>query len=369
MNGTWKPFAWHGYGQLSDVLCIDQYYQGLLGGAHYVRTNTIPLYLQATIVYATSLAGTNAAEPNPFRILLDSTSRQDWDGYPKWPFSPPETKRTEVYYALAGGAKGINYWWFKDGGSCDGLGGNNTNLIPEDPDLWKEIGLLGAEIKTLQPYLVTSNPVELDVTGSTNVWVRGLAVGLDTLSRQVRSAQLEGTLEALISTQTSIYTILIGNSLTIFLTAFFSATVLLFGGFAILRIKIPLAGYAASILILTLTFLAFLILGMLSASFVMIFKRGDPIAYIFGWSSFFLGGVLFPIEVLPSPLQSLAQMLPVTHAIKAIRELLLASSGLLGVTSLLRNFLLFTGIMAPVGGLFFRFAVKKAKRDGNLIQY
>ena len=196
-----------------------------------------------------------------------------------------------------------------------------------------------------------------------------VTVGLDTLSRQVRSAQLEGTLEALISTQTSIYTILIGNSLTIFLTAFFSATVLLFGGFAILRIKIPLAGYAASILILTLTFLAFLILGMLSASFVMIFKRGDPIAYIFGWSSFFLGGVLFPIEVLPSPLQSLAQMLPVTHAIKAIRELLLASSGLLGVTSLLRNFLLFTGIMAPVGGLFFRFAVKKAKRDGNLIQY
>ena len=193
--------------------------------------------------------------------------------------------------------------------------------------------------------------------------------GLGTLSGQIRSAQLEGTLEALISTPTSIYTILIGSSLTTFLAAFLSAMALLFGGFAILRISISITNIAASILILSMTFVAFLAIGMLSASFVMIFKRGDPIAYIFGWSSFFLGGVYFPIEVLPKPIQSLAQILPVTHAIKAIRELLLASSGLGAIRPLLLSLVLFTVIVSPICILFFRFAVNRAKKTGNLIQY
>ena len=193
--------------------------------------------------------------------------------------------------------------------------------------------------------------------------------GLGTLSGEIRSAQVEGTLEALISTPTSIHMILVGNSLTTFLTAFISAMALLFGGFAILRISISTINIVTSILILSLTFVAFLAIGMLSASFVMIFKRGDPIAYIFGWSSFFLGGVYFPIEVLPKPIQSLAQILPVTHAIKAIRELLLASSGLDVIRPVLLNLLLVTGILSPISILFFRFAVARAKKDGSLIQY
>ena len=43
--------------------------------------------------------------------------------------------------------------------------------------------------------------------------------GLSALSQQVRSAQVVGTLEALMGTPTSIYTILVGNSLWSFFTA------------------------------------------------------------------------------------------------------------------------------------------------------
>ena len=112
-----------------------------------------------------------------FNILLFSCEAHP-SGYDPWPFASPETKRTEVYYALAGGAKGIGYWWFKPSSASNGLG---DQADPRAQVLWKEIGLLGAEIKTLTPYLATACPVDLDVQGSTNVWVRGLARGDDTL--------------------------------------------------------------------------------------------------------------------------------------------------------------------------------------------
>jgi hypothetical protein len=66
------------------------------------------------------------------------------------------------------------YWWYK---TPDGLGNGNADALA----LWKEIGLLGCEIKTAQPMLVTSHPVTLPNTATAGVWVRTLAVGNDTM--------------------------------------------------------------------------------------------------------------------------------------------------------------------------------------------
>ncbi len=139
-----------------------------------------------------------------------------------------------------------------------------------------------------------------------------VGVGLTALADQVRRAQVEGTLEALLATPTSIYTILIGNSLWSFVSALFGSLVILFGGALFVGLRITLWNGLASLFVLLLTFLCFLSVGMLSASFIMIFKQGNPIGLLFGTSSYFLGGVLFPIEVLPRPLQTLAQVLPIT---------------------------------------------------------
>jgi ABC-2 type transport system permease protein len=196
-----------------------------------------------------------------------------------------------------------------------------------------------------------------------------VTVGLNTLSEQIRSAQVEGTLEALLGTPTSIYTILVGNSLSTMLTAFGSAVLLISGSFIFVPIVPSPASLAACLLILIMTFMAFLSIGILSAGFIMVFKRGNPIGFLFGWSSFFLGGIFFPVEVLPAPLSSLSQILPVTHAVFAIRELLLAGAALPTVVPTLVKLLGFIFILGPLGVVFFRFAVKRAKREGSLIQY
>ena len=172
MDNGWKPRNWYTYGQLADVLGVDSYYQRRLSDTYWFNPQHVPLYRKATHIYATSLAVTTAAEPNPTQFLLYSNQQFNSGNY--WPFPTPQSKRIEAYYALAGGAKGMAYWWYKP---PTGLGAGGAGARA----LWKEIGLLGNEIKTAAPLLVTSHPVALTAQGSEGVWARALAVGVDTL--------------------------------------------------------------------------------------------------------------------------------------------------------------------------------------------
>ncbi len=179
MDGTFKPENYYAYGQAVDVLQADPYYQKRLKDTYWYYPQRIPLYNKATYNYAVAKTMTRAAEPNPAHVILLSTeSRETVNGVVKtWPFPTPQAKRIEVYYSLAGGAKGISYWWFKPGYPSNGLGA----LTPAALALWKEMGLFGNEIKTVSHLLVISHPVDMPLAPSTNVWARALASGTDCL--------------------------------------------------------------------------------------------------------------------------------------------------------------------------------------------
>ena len=88
------------------------------------------------------------------------------------------------------------------------------------------------------------------------------------------------------------------------------------------------------------------------------------------WASVkFLGGVIFPVEVLPRPFQVVAEVLPMTHAVKALRELLLARMDLADIVPLIIKLIIFIVITVPLSIVFFRYAVKRAKLDGSLVQF
>ncbi len=196
-----------------------------------------------------------------------------------------------------------------------------------------------------------------------------VSVGLHALSRDVRAAQVEGTLEALLCTPTSIYTVLLGNSLWAFATALGTCCALLGAGCAFLGFRCDAAAWGPALAVLGLTFAAFLLVGILGAAFTMRFKQGNPVAMFFGTAGYFLGGVIFPVEVLPAPFRACAALLPITHAVKALRELFLAGAGAGEIAPLLGNLLLFIAVMAPASLLLFAAAVKRARREGSLVQY
>ncbi len=176
IDGNLKPYNYWNWGQVPDVFMTDAYYDPLLANAYWYDNYKIPLYQNAAYIYASAQTAALACEPNPMHMILYSCSLGD-ASKGAWPFAPPASKRIEVYYSLAAGAKGMAYWWFLPDSIFNGLGAGT----PAAQALWKEIGLLGNEIKTAQPLLVTSHPVDWPLTTSSNVWARALAAGTNTL--------------------------------------------------------------------------------------------------------------------------------------------------------------------------------------------
>jgi ABC-2 type transport system permease protein len=196
-----------------------------------------------------------------------------------------------------------------------------------------------------------------------------VSTGLYSLSNQVREAQVQGTLEALLITPTSANMILFGNSLWSFVESFLESVLYLGIAIIIIGLRISILKIALVLLILALTFLCFLSLGMISAAFIMAFKQGNPINFIFGTSSYFLGGLVFPIEVLPVPLQKISFFLPITHASRAVREILLVPGNQGDWLPTIGFLGLFALIVGPAGLCLLRLSLSRARRDGSLVQF
>lgn len=172
---TYKPHHWHIYGQLPDIFAADPYYQERLRSAYWEHPERLPLYVKATYIYAVGSVCQSACAPKPLHLILNSVCHTQPDR--RFRYATPSEKRIEVYYALAAGAKGISYWRFTPTPPYVGVGADD----PAARALWREIGLLGAEMGTAGPVLVRSCPATLSLTASPRLWVRSLLAGLDTV--------------------------------------------------------------------------------------------------------------------------------------------------------------------------------------------
>ena len=69
---------------------------------------------------------------------------------------------------------------------------------------------------------------------------------------------------------------------------------------------------------------------ILSSTITLVFKRGESALSFFVSLSWLLGGVFYPRDVLPPLLQQVAQVLPITHTVDAMRAALLDGASTVG---------------------------------------
>ena len=118
-----------------------------------------------------------------------------------------------------------------------------------------------------------------------------------------------------------------------------------------------------------LTLVSFSSIGIIAASFVMVLKRGDPIAWFFNTLSGFLGGVYYPIEVMPGWMRWMAGWLPITYALQAMRLALLQGATIQSLLPQMLTLAAFSLVLFPLSLLAFQYAVRRAKYEGSLSHY
>ena len=194
-------------------------------------------------------------------------------------------------------------------------------------------------------------------------------VGLSSFSSSLRSSQTTGTLEAMLSTPTRISTIILSSSQWNYLITTLRVLVYLLVGTLFLGVKLGDANYAAAFVVLILTVISFSSLGIIAVGFIMVLKRGDPVTWIFGTVSNLLGGVYYPITVMPDWMQSLAKLIPVTYALRAMRLALLQGASFAEIQNDILALSIFCVVLLPLSLIVFGYAVRLARIDGSLTHY
>ncbi|NUM48131.1 MAG: ABC transporter ATP-binding protein/permease [Anaerolineales bacterium] len=198
---------------------------------------------------------------------------------------------------------------------------------------------------------------------------RYFGVGISSFASNLRQAQTTGTLEAMLATPTPLSTIILSSSLWNFGFATLQVLAYLFVGWLFLDVPIGQGNLLAAVLILLLSIVVFSSLGILAASFVMVLKRGDPITWAFNVLFTLLGGVYYPITILPAWMQTLSTFLPVTYGLQAMRLALLQDAPWAAILPEIIPLALFGLVLLPLSLFAFRFAVRRARQDGSLAHF
>ena len=185
----------------------------------------------------------------------------------------------------------------------------------------------------------------------------------------VRAAQITGTFEAMLTTNVSGAAIVINSALyfpavtvaCLQLTLMWALGAALFGAHLDL-VQLPLALVVVFMTVAILTGI-----GLLSAAFTIAFKQSEPVTTAFIAGSLLVSGIMYPVTVLPSWLQPLSPLLPLTHAADLTRYLFLTDdrSHLAGHFAALDVFCL----LLPLGIGTLSYSLNYARRTGSLSQY
>jgi ABC-2 type transport system permease protein len=156
----------------------------------------------------------------------------------------------------------------------------------------------------------------------------------------------------------------VNGTISVVLTLLFSEAI--FNGLLHMNIPLNLLGVNLLMLIpaVILGIIGLLAIGYMLCALSIVANRmefilGDSVSGIF----FLLGGVIFPVSLLPAPVQLISNVLPVTYFLNTVRE----SFGLLPASSYMSDLslLAITTLVALVLGiLVFRGAEERARRLG-----
>ena len=196
-----------------------------------------------------------------------------------------------------------------------------------------------------------------------------LSMAITTFDESLQEARQNGTLENLLVTQTSLPVILAGSCLYPFVLLSLHTAIYIGWGAVLFGFPLQGANWLGASLVLGASVLAFSGLGILSASYLLIFKRGNPVNWAFVGLSSVVGGMMYPISVLPVWLQRVARLIPVTYSLEGMRAAILAHASTRELLPSIAGLLLFAALLLPISFAIFSWALRRTKITGTLTHF
>lgn len=198
---------------------------------------------------------------------------------------------------------------------------------------------------------------------------------ISRISHSMQHEVSEGTLEPIISSPIRLRSYIIGQSIRGFLiSGYFMLGVLLVGIFLLKTpVILTLETILSFLIVLLMMVASYIGIGVMVAGIILVYKKGDPLTFLFASITEFLGGVLFPLNYLKDypVLWVLAWLMPYTYALDAARMVFLTGATLSspGVLNDLVVLMIYTMVFIPLGLKAFKWGCNRIRDEGTVATY
>ncbi|MGE0384284.1 MAG: ABC transporter permease [Gammaproteobacteria bacterium] len=192
---------------------------------------------------------------------------------------------------------------------------------------------------------------------------------LETFDNNIRESQMMGTLEIVLLSPIKLTHMLLFSSLWPYLFTTLTFLIYLFFGVVLFDLDIGEGNPVTAGLFLLLSIAAFAPIGIMSATVVLVWKRGAGLRRVVSAASALLGGAFYPADVLPDWIAGLCWYIPMTHAVEGMRGALLQSAPPSALLEHAWFLCVFAALAFPLSLMLFKLGVDHTKRTGTLTQY
>lgn len=191
---------------------------------------------------------------------------------------------------------------------------------------------------------------------------------LSAFASAVSGGLSSGFFEALMATPTPLPAMLAGQTGYAFAWAL-ARVVLLVAAGTFLGVDVHWLRLPEALLIVSVVLAGYAGIGLIAAALVVSFRTNAGVPQAVLVLSTLLGGVYFPTSVLPPVVAPLAEWLPLTPALRALRQTLLLGYPLSTVAGDLVQLAGLAASCAVAGAITLRMAFQYARKAGSLAQY
>jgi ABC-2 type transport system permease protein len=195
-----------------------------------------------------------------------------------------------------------------------------------------------------------------------------ISPALSSFAAAVSGGLSSGFFEALIATPTSLPSLFAGQTGYAFVWALARVFLLMIAGVS-LGVDLHWMRLPEALLILVITSSAYIGIGLIAAALVISVRTNATIPQGVLLVSTVLGGVYFPTSVLPPAVAPIAEWLPLTPGLRALRQTLLLDYPIGSVSGDLMRVSGLALAAVVLGTLSLRWAFGYARRSGSLSQY